>query len=577
MHMKNIIKGFRFVKTYGLNVLISGIINIIRRRPLFYGADDNTLYIHSNLQNEPNEKELQIQREKIFKYNPLISIVILIHNTSLSHFKQLLESVQAQTYSNWELCIADGSPKKNNKIAKLCKNDKQIHYIHLDEDKGISGNTNDAIKLTTGDYIIFMSFDDVLTPFALYEIVNCINYNPSLDFIYPDSDSIINNRRCNPCYKPDFSPDYLRSTNYIGHFMVVSKGLVLRLNGFNGKYDGAQDYDFVLRMSEVTTKIHHIHKILVHNRQDDLSIAKSSSKYLETGRQALAEHIGRLGYSGTVEILNGIYNIVYDVIGNPSISIIIPNKDLLETLKKCVESIVEKSTYTNYEIVIVENNSENEETFTYYNDLEKQTNIRVLNYPEKEFNYSKIINYGVQNCSSDYIVQLNNDTEIITNNWMELMLGFAQRSDVGAVGAKLYYPDGDIQHAGVFFLTDRRRLCHVFSVDAIRNYISVTGACLMSRRELYESVDYMDEKYAFSYGDVDFCFKLRSMGLFIVFNPYVELFHYESKTRGYDDTPEKQALCRQEYQQFLDRWSDAIDYGEPYIRTEYLKDHYKGL
>jgi glycosyltransferase involved in cell wall biosynthesis len=523
-------------------------------------------------QNEPSVAELELQKQHSFPYKPKISIVIPMYNTSPYYFKKLLVSVQVQTYDNWELCLADGSSAKNKKINELCAKDKRIKYNFLGENKGISCNTNEAIKLATGDYIAFMDHDDTLAPFALYENVKYINEQSDVNFLYSDEDRLMYNKRCKPYIKPDFAPDTLRSTNYICHFVVMKRSLIECLGDLNSKYDGAQDYDYVLRASEATTKIYHIRKILYHWRQHKVSISNNSIAPFLAGLSPVQDHINRMGLKGTVkpdQKYPGNFHIIYDVTGNPLISIVIPNKDHINILKTCVDSILMKSTYNNYEIVIVENNSENKETFAYYSELEKHPKIRVLYYQEKGFNYSKIINFGVKNCSSDYIVQLNNDTEVITPNWLELMLGFAQRPDVGAVGAKLLYPDGKIQHAGVYmhYTNGRYYIEHLFKSYSIRNYIAVTGACVMNRRELYNQIGYMDENFAVAYGDIDFCFSLRDKGLLVVYNHNVELYHYESKTRGYEDTHEKTSRINRENEYLLKKWPNLFNAGEPYARS----------
>jgi len=521
-------------------------------------------------QNEPSNEDLKLQRQYFFSYQPKISIVVPMYKTSLKYFKELLASVQAQTYDNWELCLADGSLRRNKKIEVLCATDKRIHYRFLGENKGISSNTNEAIRLATGDFIAFMDHDDTLAPFALYENVQCINEQPDIEFIYSDEDHLVDNIRRDPYLKPDYAPDTLRSWNYICHFVVMKRSLTARLGNLNSEFDGAQDYDYVLRASETTKRIHHIRKILYHWRKHKTSISNRSITPFLAGLKPIKEHIDRLGLKGTVkpdEKHHGIFHVIYDITETPSISIIIPNKDFMTTLKICVNSILERSTYPNYEIVIVENNSENEETFAYYNELDKHPKIRILYYQEKGFNYSKLINFGVKNCSSDYIVQLNNDTEIITPNWLELMLGFAQRSDVGAVGAKLLYPDGSIQHAGMHMhYTDDYFIKHILDSNSIQNFISVTGACMMSRKELFNLAGYMDEIFPCDFGDVDFCFKLRDMGFLIVYHHYVELFHHESKTRGKSNgNPEKLAFYFEARDLFLKKWTEKVRF-DPYYR-----------
>jgi len=520
--------------------------------------------------NEPSSRDLELQKKYNFSYRPKISIVISIYKISLKYFKELITSIQRQTYDNWELCIVDGSPEKNIKIEIICASDKRINYRSLGENNSISYNTNEAIKFATGNYIIFMHHNDVLAPFALHESVKIINNQLDIDFIYSDEDIFINKKRYKPYFKPDFSPDTLRSFNYIGSFFIMKRSLVDKLGYLNEEYDGMQDYDYVLRASEITSKIHHIRKILYHQRYLK-ELTASSDVILEIGAKILMSHMIKIGFNGIVKRKNEIYYPIYNIIGNPSVSIIIPNKDFISTLKVCIDSILLLSTYKNYEILIVENNSENEETFIYYRELEKHPKIRVIYYPEKGFNYSKLINFGVKNCSSDYIVQLNNDTEIITPNWLELMLGLAQRPDIGAVGVKLLYPDGSIQHAGIYLDSSGWFYLIKNNFSGIRNYIALIGACVMSKKEVYEKISYMDENFSVSHGDVDFCLALREIGLYSVFTPLVELKHYEGKTRGYDNTPEKINIQFLEWLLLCKKWTNVINAGDPFVNSEFIQ------
>ena len=391
--------------------------------------------------NEPNQEELEEQRNTKFKKNPKISIIIPMYNTP----KELVESLINQTYSNWELCLADGSPEKNEELKSIYEKDNRIKYKFLNENKGISGNTNEALTMATGEYIALLDHDDLLPQFSLYEIVKCINKNPEVEFIYSDEDKFekLNGKRYDPYFKSDFAPDTLRANNFICHFSVFRRDLMEKLEGFRSEFDGAQDYDILLRMSEITKNIVHIPKILYHWRVHALSTAKSGGTAkpyaYESGIKAVQAHIDRLGLKGKVEHGNtlGTYKINYEIIGNPKVSIIIPNKDYISTLEVCLKSIKKLTTYKNYEIIIVENNSEKEKTFEYYKKIDGKDNIKVIYYPEKEFNYSKIINFGVKNSTGEYIIQLNNDTELITPNWIEEMLGFVQREDVGACRSRI--------------------------------------------------------------------------------------------------------------------------------------------
>ena len=511
-----------------------------------------------------------------------------MYNTPYKFFKELVECLKNQTYTNWELCLADGSPEHDESLEKIYQNDERIKYKFIGENKGIAGNTNECIKLATGDFIALFDHDDLLPVFSLYEVVKCINENPEVEFIYTDEDKIttLDKPRFNPHFKPDFSLDFLRANNYICHFSVFKKELMDKLQGERSKYDGAQDFDIILRVAENTKNIVHIPKVLYHWRVHPNSTAQADTQAkpyaFEAGIPAIQDHLERVGLKGTVEhgASLGTYRIRYKFEGNPKVSIIIPNKDQKETLKTCVESILNKSTYKNYEIVIVENNSDTEEIFEYYNELEKNDKIKIIKYKEKGFNYSKIINLGVKNSDGEFVVQLNNDTEIETEDWLEDMLGFASREDVGAVGCKLFYPDNTIQHAGIVFGVDRvathlfrglpRHLHGYFAREStIQDFSAVTAACMMSKRSIYEEVGYMDEDMPVAFNDLDFCLKIRKTGKLIVYDPFVNVIHYESKTRGYEDTPEKVARFEAEIEKFQNKWKDIYENGDPYYNKNF--------
>ena len=542
--------------------------------------------------NEPNEEELEKQKNTKFEINPKISIIIPMYNTPEKFFEELVDGLIEQTYPNWELCLADGSPEKNEKLEKIYKKDERIKYKFIGENKGISGNTNAALELATGNYIALLDHDDLLPKFSLYEIVKCINKNPDVDFIYTDEDKFeeLGGKRYDPYFKSDFAPDTLRANNFICHFSIFKKELMNELGGFRSEFDGAQDYDIILRMSEKAKKIIHIPKILYHWRVHALSTAKSGGTAkpyaYEAGIKAVQAHIDRIGLKGKVVSGNtlGTYKVNYEIKGNPKVSIIIPNKDYVSTLKVCLKSIAKLTTYENYEVIVVENNSEEQKTFDYYDEINGKDKVKVVKYPEKGFNYSKIINYGVANSDGEYIIQLNNDTELITPNWIEEMLGFAQREDVGAVGAELFYPDKSIQHAGIIigiggvaghvFRNIPHGMHGYFSKDAmIQNMSAVTAACMMAPRKMYEAVGNMDEKFEVAFNDVDFCLKIREQGKLIVYNPYVQFIHYESKSRGFEDTLEKQKRFQGEIERFQKRWKKILKDGDPYYNINLRLDN----
>lgn len=540
---------------------------------------------------EPKYNELEKQRETKFEYNPKISIVVPMYNTPEKYFKELLESITEQTYENWELCLADGSPKRAEYLEDLIQplGDK-IKYKLLSENKGISGNSNEALKLVTGDFIALLDHDDIIPKFALYEIVKTINENPDVDFIYTDEDKILeeNKKRISPHFKQDYALDTLRSYNYICHFSIFKKELMDKLGGFNSEFDGSQDYDLILRATEQAKQIVHIPKILYNWRISSTSVASGTAAKpyaYEAAKRAILASIERHGIQGAkVEDsrIIGLYKVTYPVKGEPKISIIIPNKDHKKDLKRCIKSIL-KSTYKNYEIIIVENNSKEKNIFKYYKKLEKNPNIKIEKCEMSIFNYSKLNNYGASKASGEYFVFLNNDTKIITNNWLETIISNCQREEIGAIGAKLIYKNKRIQHAGVVLnLTgtaghvnwnEKENNPGYFGRIMIQQNVSaVTGALLGVSKKVFEEVKGFDETFPISYNDVDFCLKIQDTGKLITYNPYIVAYHYESQSRGYEDTEEKQKRLKKEESKLKKKWKKYFDvtdkYYSPNLRTD---------
>ncbi len=522
----------------------------------------------------------------VFDKNIKISVLVPLYNTPEKYLKEMIESVIMQTYSNWELCLADGSDAEHLHVEAICKefagNDSRIKYKKLDENKGISDNTNACIEISSGDYISLFDHDDLLHPSALFEVMKAI-CEKSADMVYTDEATFKSNRVSkivNLALKPDYSPDTLRSYNYICHFTVFSRELMQKSGGgFNNRFDGSQDYDLILRLTENAKNIVHIPKVLYFWRSHAESTASSISAkpyIIEAAHKALLEHLERKGLMG--EVLDGaapsLYKIKYQIDGEPLISIIIPNKDHTADLDLCLRSIFDRSSYNNYEIIIVENNSTEQETFDYYEKIKQHEKVRIV-YWEREFNYSAINNFGVKYANGDYILLLNNDVEVLNEDWLEEMLMFAQRSDVGAVGAKLYYSDDTIQHAGVILgiggvaghshkLYHKSQLGFMARASIVQNLSACTAACLMIPHKVYEEVGGLDEGYAVAFNDVDFCMKIRKAGYLIVYNPYTELYHYESKSRGSEDTPQKVARFNSEVNLFKSRWGEELEKGDPY-------------
>jgi GT2 family glycosyltransferase len=549
--------------------------------------DDYELWI---LKNEPKEEDLKRMAEecKRFRYRPKISIIMPVWNTEEKWLRKAIESVLNQVYDNWELCIADGGstkPHVRKVLEEYARKDERIKVKFLPKNLGIAGNSNEALKLASGEFVAFLDHDDELAPFALYEVVKLLNERPDLDFIYSDEDKIDEKgRRMDPFFKPDYNPDMFLSVNYLCHLSVIRKSLVKKVGGFRLGYDGSQDYDLFLRVLEHTDKIVHIPKILYHWRMIETSTAASTSAKLyayEAAKKALADAMKRRGieiegvYDG---LWLGSYRVKYKIKGNPKVSIIIPTKDKVDVLKRCIESILNKTTYQNYEIIIVDNNSQEERTFEYYKTIRDNPKIRILEY-NKPFNFAKINNYAVSKVDSEFILFLNNDTEIITPEWLSAMLEHAQRREVGAVGAKLLYPNNTIQHAGVIlglgagpqrvaghshkYLPDNLP-GYYYRPHIVQNLSAVTAACMLTKKSLFEEVGGFDEiNLPIAFNDVDYCLKLREKGYLIVYTPYAVLYHHESISRGYEDTPEKQARFMREVEYMRKKWGDVLD-TDPY-------------
>ncbi len=531
--------------------------------------------------NEPSYRQLQKQRAEVFPYMPLISVAVPTYNTKQSFLEEMIASLEEQTYPNWELCIADGNSENRDEIERILKQHSKIKYVMLDENKNIVGNSNEALKLCTGEFIGLLDHDDTLAPFCLYEVVKAINENPDAEMLYSDEDkfTVSDGPRFEPHFKPDFSPNYLNSCNYITHFSVFKKPLMDKLGGFREGYDGSQDHDLILRATEMAKSVVHIPKILYHWRVHDGSTAKNigAKNYAVTaGEKAVAAHLERIGTPGTVESIEGkpMYRVHLPVDDTEKVSVIIPNKDHVDDLKKCLDSILEKTTYRNYEIIIVENNSVQSETFDYYDTLKSNGKIRVIYY-KGDFNFSKINNFAAEQCDGKYLLFLNNDTEVITPNWIEELVMLGQQENIGAVGAKLIYPNNTIQHAGVviglFGIAG-----HLFSgfahnadgyfgrLKLVYNYSAVTGACMLIKHSDFDAVGGFEETLAVAFNDIDLCEKLLHIGKYNVYTPFCELYHYESKSRGLDVDKEKDRRFRREIKICRKRWKELED-GDPFF------------
>lgn len=527
-------------------------------------------------------EELEKQKNEKWKRKPLISIVVPVYNTPQVFLRQMIESVQNQSYSEWELCIGNASPenKEMKKILEEYKNDARIKEVEIPENKGISQNTNRAMEIASGELIGLLDHDDLLAPNALYEIAKAVNEHLDVEVIYTDEDKVTTDLKehFQPHLKPDFNLDLLRSNNYICHFFVASRDLIKRVGGFRPEFNGAQDYDLILRCTEQAKQIVHIPKILYHWRVHKASTADNPASKMyafDAGKRAIEEHLIRCRTKGTVQHTKdlGFYRVKYEICGEPLVSIIIPNKDQSEALKKCLDSIREKTSYRNYEIIIVENNSEEPETFAFYKKIAGEK-IKIVTW-EGEFNYSAINNFGVRHARGDYLLLLNNDVEIINGDWLTEMLSHCQRKEVGIVGAKLYYPDNTIQHAGiiigiggvagsVFVGLPRAFSGYLHKASIQLDLSAVTAACMLVKRSVFEQVGGLEEKLKVAFNDVDFCLRVREKGYLVVYDPYAELYHYESKTRGAEDTKEKIRRFQTEIEYMRSHWIGLLKKGDPY-------------
>lgn len=535
-----------------------------------------------------DKTELARQADFCFEKDITFSVIVPLYNTPASFLKSMINSVLTQSYSKWELCLADGSDEKHAYVGEYCKrlaqSDDRIKYKVLDKNYGISGNTNKAIEMSTGDYIALFDHDDKLHPSALFEMMKVI-CDENADYIYTDEAKFLKNERKDSYdffFKCDYSPDMLRSCNYICHFSAFSRELYEKVGGFRSEFDGSQDYDMILRLTEQAKKVVHIPKILYFWRCHAASVASNlaAKPYaLEAAKKALASHLERIGLKGTVEDSVGLstYRIKYEINEKRFVSILIPNKDHVEELSRCLTSIYEKTTYDNFEVIVIENNSESGETFAFYEEAEKKyPRLKVVKYEETGFNYSKINNFGVSYVSGEYILFLNNDIEIITPDWIEELLRYTQRNDVGATGMKLYYPDDTIQHAGVVLGVGeiaahahmgckKDNLGYFGRSSFVQNFSAVTAAAMMVKASLFRELGGFDEAFAVAYNDVDLCMRIRNAGFLIVWTPYAEAYHYESVSRGKDDaTDENRQRLKKEGALFLERWYKEIKSTDPY-------------
>jgi O-antigen biosynthesis protein len=550
--------------------------------------DENLAYEHWMKLNTPTEEDLHgfTAMTRIFAYKPLISIVMPVYNPPVEFLRDAIESVLRQAYGYWELCIADDAspnPQVRQVLEEYAQADVRIKVTFREENGHISRSSNSALELATGEFIALLDHDDMLAAEALYEIVLMLNQHPEADMVYSDEDKIDQeNRRKYPFFKPDWCPDGFLSRMYTCHLGVYRHSIIKDIDGFRVGFEGSQDYDLVLRFIEKTNQIFHIPKILYHWRIHSTSVTSSpevKTYAYDAAKRAITESLTRRGESGSVtDVPNylGHYLVRYEINTYDRVSIIIPTKDLGHILNQCLESIFEKSTYPNFEVILIDNGSVEPYTSTVISKWLNSEPDRFKCYSHGiPFNYSKLNNYGVTKATGKYLLFLNNDTEVITPDWIEAMVEQAQRPSVGVVGAMLLYPDNTIQHAGVILgIGGGAAHSHKYfaatepgyygALIGVMNYSAVTAACLMCRREVFESVSGFEEQLTVAYNDVDFCIKVLSTNLRNVWLPHAVLYHHESKSRGYEDSPEKQIRFNQETKYLQEHWKSIINHDPCY-------------
>ncbi|MBU3926494.1 MAG: glycosyltransferase, partial [Bacteroidetes bacterium] len=530
---------------------------------------------------KPSHEDLEKLRKEchVLKYRPKISIILPVCNTDYQRLSSSIDSVLNQVYDNWELCIADrnaAEPHIAELLASYSKKDERIKVLFLSGHLGVSGASNAAIARAMGEFIGFLSQGDELLPSALYEVVHLLNKTQETDFIY--SDEVLLDESGEPLYtyyRPEFSMDYMLSHCYIVHFSVIRTSLINKIGGFRREFDVSRDYDLFLRIFSETKKVCHIPKVLYFWKQHGSDTGHAPmSKVMDSSRKAIQDFLDREGIEGEVYDTKHInfFKVKRKIIGNPKITIVIPIKDRVDLLKRCINSIEEKSSYKNYEVIIVDNLSREADTFEYLAYLQKRPSIYQVVIFKEDFNFSRLNNFAVQYAVGKHLLFLNNDVEIIAPGWLEAMLEHSQREEVGCVGAKLLYPDGKIQHVGVviglyggaehiYKWHESRDIGYMGHAVSIRNCSAVTAACMMVKKSVFNEVDGFDERYKVGFGDTDFCLRIQEKGYLNVYTPYAELYHHESATRGQslESDPHLEDTRR-----LMKRWQKIIQEGDPF-------------
>ncbi|EGO8343278.1 TPA: glycosyltransferase family 2 protein [Enterococcus faecalis] len=579
-------KGFKYMAKNGISHTI--------QRAKIEKLRNQASYPNWLARNEVLDIEAMTQEIATFHYQPKISIAMPVYNVEEKWLRLCIDSILNQVYTNWELCMADDAstdPNVKKILTEYQQLDERIRVVFREQNGHISEATNSALAIATGEFVALLDNDDELAINAFYEVVKVLNENPELDLIYSDEDKIdMDGNRSDPAFKPDWSPDLLLGTNYISHLGVYRRSILEEIGGFLKGYEGSQDYDLVLRFTEKTTKerIKHIPKVLYYWRMLPTSTAvdQGSKGYaFEAGLRAVQDALVRRGINGhaTHGAANGLYDVYYDIESEKLVSIIIPTKNGYKDVQRCVSSIIEKTTYQNYEIIMADNGSTDPKMHELYAEFEQQLPGRFfVESIDIPFNFSTINNRAAKKAHGEYLLFLNNDTEVITENWLTLMVSFAQQERIGCVGAKLLYPNNTVQHAGVIlglggvaghghYGYPHGDLGYFGRLAINVNYSAVTAACLLMKKADFDAVGGFEEAFTVAFNDVDLCLKVQALGRDNVWLHEAELYHFESQTRGYDDKGKKKKRFEQEKVMMEEKWGPLIE-NDPFYNPNLTRD-----
>jgi len=550
---------------------------------------DDSQYHRWIRRHEPRLQELLLQRNARHAFEPMISVLMPVYRPPLRYLRFALDSLLNQTYANWEACLADASNDAtiSAMLEEYTGRDPRFRLIRLATNDGIAGNTNAALAQARGEFVAFLDHDDDLAPFALFEIATALNAQADADVLYSDEDKRTESgTRVEPHFKPDWSPEYLQSLNYICHLLVLRRELAMQVGGLRPGYEGAQDYDLVLRATAAARRIVHIPKILYHWRMHAASTAHSSAAKPDAalaGQRALADHFDQSLTPASVDCRSvpGIYRVRHHLPVQPRITVIIANRDQPEMLRQCLAT-VESSGYENLDWIIVENGSTQAATWDLYREWQARPRRKVVTW-EKPFNFAAVNNFAADQADGELLLFLNNDISSAETDWLHNLAALAMQPEVGAVGAKLRYPDGMIQHGGIILgMGGIAGHTHLdFPGDApgymrrlqfTHNCAAVTAACMLVPKSVFDEVGGFDEGFVLAFNDVDLCMRIREAGYRIVWMPDAELVHHESKTRGYEDTPAKKLRFQQEVELFRRKWEKALSKGDPYFSPHFRLD-----